>query len=373
MSALAWTRDFSKDVLQTAFRLVPWPTATGLRSVGSPGEHSPVLLTANYALTVRRLLRSLRGIDAWIVVAPAKGINVWCAAAGGLLTTHQVVMALKTSGVADRVQHRNVILPQLAATGVEGLQVFRRARWRVRFGPVRACDIPDYLAAGGEKSDAMRRVEFSLRERLEMAATWATPASLVIGGGAAIFRPEWALPLIALATALSLAVFLAFDRLPEPRRIVLGAAGAAGSLAAVVLAGGGGAALVAAASAPFIVSLALTFDYKGSTPTEGSGHFEGQDWKITLDLERCEGVYSCWEVCPEACFEKHEDRRQVELRHDDRCVRCGACIVQCPKDALFFEDGEGGRIEPATIRQFKLNMAGRRAVRVPADSADSEA
>ena len=367
MTGLAWLRDFAKDVLQTGFRLAPWPTPTGLRSVGSPGEQSPVLLTANYDLTVRRLMREVRGLDAWIVVAPAKGINVWCAAAGGLLTTHQVVMALKTSGVADRVGHRNVILPQLAATGVEGLQVFRRARWRVRFGPVRASDIPAYLAANGEKTDAMRRVDFRLRDRLEMAAAWATPASLLLGGAAAIFRPGWAWPLVALATALALAVFLVFDRLPEPRRWVLAATAAAASLGAVVLAGGGGAALVGAATLPVALSLLLTFDYEGSTPTEGSGHFEGQDWKITLDLDRCEGVYSCWEVCPEACFEKHEDRRQVELRHDDRCVRCGACIVQCPMDALAFEDGEGSRIEPATIRQFKLNLAGRRAVRVQAD------
>ena len=48
----------------------------------------------------------------------------------------------------------------LAATGVEGLQVWRRARWRVRFGPVRAEDVPAWLAAGGQKTDAMRRVTF---------------------------------------------------------------------------------------------------------------------------------------------------------------------------------------------------------------------
>jgi ferredoxin len=54
----------------------------------------------------------------------------------------------------------------------------------------------------------------------------------------------------------------------------------------------------------------------------------------------------------------------VELAHDDRCVRCGACIVQCPKDALFFEDAAGRRIEPETIRRFKLNLLGKRTVSV---------
>ena len=27
----------------------------------------------------------------------------------------------------------------------------------------------------------------------------------------------------------------------------------------------------------------------------------------------------------------------------------GACVVQCPKDALFFENADGERIEPAVI------------------------
>ncbi|TFH23375.1 MAG: copper oxidase, partial [Myxococcales bacterium] len=71
-----------RDVLQTASRLVPWPTEPGLRVVGDPGRESPVLVTGNYDLTVRRLLRALVDVDAWVVVASSAGINVWCAASG---------------------------------------------------------------------------------------------------------------------------------------------------------------------------------------------------------------------------------------------------------------------------------------------------
>lgn len=368
MSAAGTATDFAKDVLQTAFRMAPWPTAAGLRAIGRPDQDSPVLLTSNYDLTVRRVTRALRGCDAWLVVAPASGINVWCAAAGGHLTTHQVVTALKTCGVAERVRHRTVILPQLAATGVEGLQVYRRARWRVRFGPVRARDIPEYLQAGGAKNDAMRRVTFPLRDRLEMAAAWAVPISIVLGAATAWLRPGWALPLMLLVAALAVVMFAAYDRLPEPRRLVLAAGAALGAVAAVATVGGGTGALIAGVVAPLAITGLLTFDYAGSTPLEGSSHFDGQDWKITLDLERCAGLYSCWEVCPEACFEKREERKQVELAHDERCVRCGACIVQCPKDALFFETADGSRIEPAVLRQFKLNLLGRRSIHVAPDA-----
>ncbi|MDH3210957.1 MAG: 4Fe-4S binding protein [Myxococcales bacterium] len=355
-------RDVALEILQTAFRLIPWPTEPGLRPVGEPGPFSPVLVTGNYDLTVRRVLRALRGVDAWLVVAPAGGINVWCAAAGGHLSTHQVVTALKTSGVEDRVRHRRAILPQLAATGVEAREVSRRCRWRVRFGPVYAKDIPGYLAGGERKTDAMRHVRFGLVERLEMAAAWAAPTAIVTGAVGALLRPSFAPPLVALSLLLAVALFFVYDRLPGPRRLLFGGAALAVSLAAVALAGGGLLAFAMAAVAVVLLVAVLTFDYPGTTPIEGASFFEQRHWRITLDRERCKGVYSCWEVCPEACYEKREGVRQVDLAHDQRCVRCGACVVQCPMDALSFEDEQGRRVEPATIRRYKLNMMGRRAV-----------
>jgi NAD-dependent dihydropyrimidine dehydrogenase PreA subunit len=353
---------FLRDALQTAFRLVPWPTEPGLRSSGNPGRESPVIITGNYDLTVRRVLRALKGVDAWLVVAPSSGINVWCAASGGHLGTHQVVTALKTSGIEDHVSHHRAILPQLAATGVLAREVSRRCGWKLRFGPVRIRDLPEWLANGEKKTEEMRRVRWGAAERLEMAAMWGIPSAIVVGGGAAFLRAEWSLPLAALAISLAVAVFGIYDRIPGPRRLILGAVAMIVSVAAVGLSGGGLAALVAGAGASLFLTGVVTFDYTGSTPVEGGSHFEERKWHITLDLDRCKGVYNCFEVCPEACYEKREDVRKVHLAHDDRCVRCGACVVQCPQDALYFEDEEGRRIEPDSIRRFKLNLMGRRAV-----------
>ena len=363
MSVGTRLRDGILEVLQTSLRLVPWPTEPGLRSVGAPDASSPVLLTCNYDLTVRRLLAALAGCDVWVVVAPTRGINVWCAAAGGHMTTHQVVSALKTSGVADRVEHRDVILPQLAATGVLALDVFRRCRWRVRFGPVSARDLPEYLASSPRvKTDSMRRVRFSWTDRLEMAASWAAPMSLAMAGPTLFLRPEWAAPLVLLIAAMAVAVFLVYDRLGLHRKAILAAVATAGAVGCTIAAGGGVLAVAAAVAAPLLATAVLTYDYTGSTPIEGGSHFAERQWTITLDPDRCEGVYRCWEVCPEACFEKQLDIRKVELAHDDRCVRCGACVVQCPKDALFFRDENGSRIEPDVIRRFKLNLLGKRTV-----------
>ncbi len=361
MSIASRLRDGLLEILQTAFRLFPWPTEPGLRRVGQPDASSPVLLTGNYDLTVRRLVRVLEGHDAWLLVAPSGGINVWCASAGGHLTTHQVVTALKTSGIAEKVDHRRVILPQLSATGVLALDVFRRSRWKVRFGPVSMHDLPDYLATG-EKTDGMRRVLFPLRARLEMAVMWASPAAILIAGLALWLAPAWAVPLTLLIAFMSIAVFTLYDRLGAARRGFLFGAFALLSVMAVAVSGGSVPALIAALLAPALLTALLTFDYTGSTPLEGGSHFEERTWSISLAEDRCQGVFRCWEVCPEACFEKLEGQRKVALAHDERCIRCGACVVQCPKDALFFEDADGARIEPAVIRKFKLNLLGERKI-----------
>jgi NAD-dependent dihydropyrimidine dehydrogenase PreA subunit len=352
--------DFAKDVLQTGFRLAPWPSETGLRAIGKPGPLSPVLVTCNFDFTVRRVMRAMRGHDAWLVVAPSSGINVWCAASGGHLSTHQVVTALKTSGVAERVQHRKAILPQLAATGVSAREVERRSRWQVKFGPVYAEDIPRYLAQYEKKTDDMRHVRFGMPQRFEMAVTWAVPMTLIAAIVLLLLHREWLLPAVAMVWLLALAVFTIYDRLLGKRFPVLALAAALMALGLTVIAGGGVGALIAAPLASVAISALLTFDYAGSTPIEGGSHFKEARWHITLDTERCKGVYFCWQVCPEACFEKREDVRKVELAHSDRCIRCGACVVQCPTDALAFEDERGSRIEPATIRRFKLNLLGQR-------------
>ena len=357
--------DLVRYALQTALRMLPWPTETGVRRSGDPGPYSPVIVTCNYDLTVRRVMRALRGVDAWVVVAPSNGINVWCAAAGGHFATHHVVTALKTSGIADRVRHRRAVLPQLAATGVIARDVSRRCGWRVRFGPVDAGDLPGYLDGEQRKTDEMRRVRFGVAQRLEMAAMWGVPAAAIVGALAAWLQPPWSLPLVALACALSVALFLGYDRIPGPRRLVFGAAAVAVSVASVALAGGGGAAITAAVVGSAALAAVVTYDYTGSTPIEGGSHFEERKWHVALDPERCQGVYSCWQVCPEACFEKRPDERKVVLAHDERCVRCGACVVQCSLDALAFEDENGARIPPDTIRRTKLNLLGKRAVEVP--------
>jgi 2-polyprenyl-3-methyl-5-hydroxy-6-metoxy-1,4-benzoquinol methylase len=159
------------DLWLLFFRIVPpYPKVrTGLYAVGNPAPDSPVLVTGNFDLTVRRLVKAIDGqVNAWILVADSAGINVWCAAGGGYFTAEKVIAAVKSSHLNKVVNHHALILPQLCANGVDGWRIRRETGWGVHWGPAKARDIPAYLAARRKKTDAMRWVRFPLKDRLEM-------------------------------------------------------------------------------------------------------------------------------------------------------------------------------------------------------------
>ena len=143
------------------YRLTP-----GLYAAGKPGPASPVLVTANYKLTFDALRRHLAEVPAWILVLDTQGVNVWCAAGKGTFSTEEVIRRVVQTGLADVVSHRELILPQLGATGVVGREVGKACGFRVRWGPVRAEDLPAYLRAGRVAAGDMRWVSFSFRDRL---------------------------------------------------------------------------------------------------------------------------------------------------------------------------------------------------------------
>jgi len=159
------------DLWALFFRIIPpYPKKTpGLYAVGRPDQDSPVLVTGNFDVTVRRVVAAIYGqLDAWLLVADSAGINVWCAAGGGYFTAEKVIAAVNASQLSQIVRHRALILPQLCANGVDGWRVRDETGWGVHWGPARATDLPAYLAAGRKKNEVMRRVDFPLKARLEM-------------------------------------------------------------------------------------------------------------------------------------------------------------------------------------------------------------
>jgi hypothetical protein len=156
----------------------------GLYALGSPSAQSPVVVTANYKLTVDSLRYALAGLDLWVLVADTRGVNVWCAAGKGTFSSREVVQMVTESGLPSLISHRRLILPQLAAPGVCAAEVRTGSGFTVHFGPVRVLDLPRYLALDCRADEAMRTVRFDLSERAALIpvelTNLAKPLALVL-------------------------------------------------------------------------------------------------------------------------------------------------------------------------------------------------
>jgi hypothetical protein len=146
----------------------------GLYAIGQPTPESPVLVTANYKLSFDLLRRELSGKDLWLLVLETFGINVWCAAGKGTFGTVELISRVQKVQLDKLVKHRTIILPQLGASGVAAHQVRKATGFRVKYGPIKAHDLPLFLSNGLKASEENRRIKFTLRDRLVL-----TPVELV--------------------------------------------------------------------------------------------------------------------------------------------------------------------------------------------------
>ena len=338
-----------KDVWLLFGRMFPLPTTPGLREVGRPDRSSPVLVTGNFDLTVRKVVQTLKrdGIDAWLLVAPTRGINVWCAAGGGHFTTDTVVSILETSGVAERVDHRKLIVPQLAGAGVNIWSLKERTGWKPRFGPLRIEDLAAYLKRGRRLTEPdERRVTFPLKERLIMGTNLAF-ASLVFFivpiAVASIWMPGlwWRSILLVFLLAVLNGAFV--FRLPGKPGVQKGL-----SLGLAMVAVFGAFArmwwdlpatpTLAWGSWILFLSAYLGYDLPSWSPLwradlkellSGTRHTE-----IAVEEDLCIGCHLCDVVCPVEVFARRPDTKKYFVAHLDACQACGACVENCPTDAI---------------------------------------
>ncbi|MFV2071873.1 MAG: HgcAB-like fusion protein [Thermoanaerobaculales bacterium] len=341
--------DLLKDLWLLFGRMFPMPTKPGLRMVGKPGRSSPVLVTCNFDLTVRKVIRALERdeVDAWLLVAPTRGINVWCAAGAGYFTTDTVISILKTSDIAERVDHRRLILPQLAAAGVNIWALKKRTGWKPRFGPVDIRSLGSYLESGSKLTEpSQHRVAFGVRDRFVMGTNLGFNSLLFLIVPMLVasiwLRGFWwrsILLVFALAVLNSVLVF----RLPGKPGIQKGLALGLGAAAVVGLLS---QTLWSMAVGPFlgwaawIVVLAtyLGYDIPSWSPLWRADVKElvlgKRHTHIEIVEDRCVGCHLCDVVCPVSVFERNPETRKYFVASVDACQACGACVESCPTEAI---------------------------------------
>ncbi len=371
-----------------------------LYALGAPTPTSPVLVTGNYKLTLDRLRSSLEDLDAWLLVVDTRGINVWCAAGKGTFCAEEVARMVRDTRLDEVVEHRRLVLPQLSAPGVAAHKVKEACGFRVTYGPVRAADLPAFLAAGMKADAEMRKVTFDLGERAvlapaELAVAWDRRMLLAYGGilavsaigrdgvslrrglrdGAPVIGAAW-LALLAGGGATPLALPWLPGRAFSLKGAVAGGVVAAAATATLwprALARRQARAADRCPGRLFVCGhelhrlladhLALRRGARdaqgaalaGRRGCSGSRRLAGQQTgkvramrtlryieeavTLELDVSRCNGCGMCVAVCPHAVFAIVDDRATLADR--GACMECGACALNCTPGAISVEPGVG--------------------------------
>jgi NAD-dependent dihydropyrimidine dehydrogenase PreA subunit len=351
------SKDWLKLPVETLFRWVPFPVEPGLRVFGNPDENSPVFLTCNFDLTVKRVSKHLRDLDCYLLVARSKGINVWCASCGGDFNEFSVISAIKTSGIDDKVKRKTLIAPQLSAPGIDVKKVKEETGWDVRFGPVYAKDIPKYIKENFRKTDKMRLVEFALKDRLEMATIYFVTIALILSLPLLIFFANLFLSIVALNGLMIYSIYVSFPYMPVRSgfvKVILDELLFLLCITALsTLLTGEPLGLQYLMIASVLVAAVIGVDFNGTSPTCKSDLgelFYRHGYKqmpfltgvyrlcpygnIQIDEVKCSGCTLCYEVCPRDVYEIDFIRHKAKIVRAENCVNCNACVRQCPQRCL---------------------------------------
>jgi ubiquinone/menaquinone biosynthesis C-methylase UbiE/ferredoxin len=329
-------------ILQLVFRSIPYPTRPRLIRIGNPGRKSPVLVTTNYDLTVRRVCRALKNVDCFLLVAPAAGIDVWCAAGGARFTIDSIISILKTSRIAELVDHRRLILPQLCANGMNLFDVRRRTGWSAVFGPVDAADVPEFLTTR-RRTEKMMRVSYAVKERLEMAvAMWGSLSLRYTIFPVLIFGLAVAPWFILIVAVLSVIISLGCHTIPgktfvQKAGVIFLPASAMMIAGNLVVTGQLTSFSLQWIFLLFVGAYLVGTSYPSYTPLWQCGYsklFYGfPNLRLEIIQENCIGCKLCDQVCPVECFSPTANQKMI-FSQPDLCEGCMACLVQCPTDAI---------------------------------------
>jgi len=349
-------RSHIKSLFDFCGRWFPNPVVPGLRRIGTPDRDSPVVVTGNFHLTVRRVEKALTSQNCYLLVVQSKGINVWCASAGGEMNTHSIITALKTSDIASLVDHRELILPQLSATGIDTKLLKKVSGWKGKWGPVYANSLPELIANGHIKTQEQRRVRFDLPFRMEMLFAMNSLLWLFFTAIALAIQPAWAVVMTLIFWGAGFILYAGYYLLPFKsgwsKALML-------AIAAIAVFVG---ISVQATESPWhyagwmiftsLIILSIGFDLKGIVGDQTSeaeaflyklgfesfGHLflsKGvHTGFITQDKSRCVNCNTCGMVCPVSVFGIAKHKKDIIIVDDSTCLKCNGCVMQCPQKAL---------------------------------------
>ncbi len=124
---------------------LPQPTRPGLHEINAPGPQAPVLVSGNSEITLTVLSAVLATTVSpfYLLLVDTLGDTLDMAMIYERFTPAKVTVALQEEQLVDKVQHRTLIIPGLAATLEQPLTA--ATDWKIRVGPICALELPLYF------------------------------------------------------------------------------------------------------------------------------------------------------------------------------------------------------------------------------------
>jgi acetyl-CoA decarbonylase/synthase complex subunit gamma len=124
----------------------PMTVTQDIYGIGGPDAESPVCITTNFSLTyfiVSGEIESSR-VPTWLMIMDTEGLSVMTAWAAGKFVGDAVGIYVKKSGIDEKVNHKNLIIPGYAAAIAGDLEE-ELPGWNITIGPREAAHLPKLL------------------------------------------------------------------------------------------------------------------------------------------------------------------------------------------------------------------------------------
>lgn len=124
----------------------PMVVEQNIYEIGGPGPDSPVVITTNFSLTYFIVSGEIEAsrVPTWMMIMDTEGLSVMTAWAAGKFVGDAVGIYVKKSGIEEKVNHKNLIIPGYAAAIAGDLEE-ELPGWNIQIGPREAPHLPKLL------------------------------------------------------------------------------------------------------------------------------------------------------------------------------------------------------------------------------------
>jgi acetyl-CoA decarbonylase/synthase complex subunit gamma len=124
----------------------PVQVTPGIYDINEPGPDSQLLVTTNFSITYFAVANEVEasGFPAWLLIADSEGLSVLTGWAAGKFDADKIATTVKTSGIADKIEHRKLTIPG-AVSVLSGELEDELNGWEIVVGPREAVDISAFM------------------------------------------------------------------------------------------------------------------------------------------------------------------------------------------------------------------------------------